>query len=102
MAPEPALAPETAAAALPNTSKETDNVEELKSDINNLGTATKTSEKGRLENSGDSLKNEGKSNEELNHVAGFKLAVIVTCISLAIFCVALDNTSQCWLQRHVY
>ena len=35
----------------------------------------------------------GKSREEMNHVTGYRLVVIVVCLMLAIFCVALDNTS---------
>ena len=90
MAPETVLAPETAITALSQTPIEMEQENEKSS----TNITMKTPEKGSLEKSSDSLEREGKSQEEMNHVAGFKLAVIVTCISLAIFCVALDNTSQ--------
>jgi len=55
---------------------------------------TKASDEVDHEKGSDTLGRNEKSREEMNHVTGFRLVVIVVCLMLAIFCVALDNTSQ--------
>lgn len=62
------------------------------------GAATKGAGGGRPEEGDDSLDINTKSHEELQHLTGFKLLSVVISLLLAVFCVALDNTSQCCIE----
>lgn len=59
-----------------------------------IGEATKSSDEGDPEKGEDTIHLATKSLEERNHVTGFRLWLIVVSLMLAIFCVAIDNTSQ--------
>ena len=90
--------------ALQNNSHSRDNLRKIDATTNiddsesqrSTDTAAKGSDRGDAEKADHTnlRLSTTKSLEEKNHVTGFKLIIIVVCLMLAIFCVALDNTSQ--------
>lgn len=63
--------------------------------------ATKRASEDQPEESEDSLHLATKSHEESQHVTGFRLISIIVSLLLAVFCVALDNTSQCCVETGI-
>jgi hypothetical protein len=73
------------------TSSETASSEKSK-DAEKISTVESDAEKPG-EKSDNSLELAAESHDEPEYLTGFRLVTVVTCLMLAVFCVALDNTS---------
>ena len=96
MAAESVIAPAASLTALPDVNRAAEFLEMTTKNTSQRSreALTRSAEVDDLEGSSDSVEQSSKAREEANHVTGFRLVVIVVCLMLAIFCVALDNTSE--------